>query len=368
MMDFINIADIDPSEDAGGLNLMVKNIIIAQCELGIDSSLLYFKNTRLTVSNKLPSVKYENLFSFIKTIKKNTHYIFHSVYNVKYMLMMFAIRLKGGNYSIHSHGSLSKHCLKKSISKKIYLLFILRFMLIFSKKIIFSNNLEFKNSIISTERKVIYIPNLIDGYPFHNSEYREKTKIIYIGKIDYYYKGIENLIIGISRFFKSHSNYSLDIYGFGNKKNINIDNIDSTETDIHRLLYDIEKYNLGDRVKFKGPILSPEIKIDKLNSSGLFILTSNSEAMPLAISEALSCGLPVIASTQTNMSEYISQYNAGVPCKNTPDDIFTALEFYNDTIVNNYEEYNKNARSCFEQELSSSHLKKYVMGFAKCLE
>ncbi|OWO83343.1 hypothetical protein B5C26_07000 [Photorhabdus luminescens] len=369
MTKIVNIANIDPSEDAGGLNLMVKNIINVQLEIGVKSSLLYFSNPRSKIDQEIISKKYTNIINFTSQINKETHYIFHSVYNVKYILMMLLITMLGSKYSIHAHGSLSKHCLKKSKLKNTIYRLIIYIMLFFAKKIIFSNESECKNSIVKKDNKIMYIPNLIEDpnhAGFASPKHRKLKKIIYIGKIDYYYKGLKELIESLSIFLMVNKDFQVEIYGFGNKKNIDIHNIDDREKDVFRLIKEIERKKLNNNIKYLGPITGPK-KIDILLESGAFILTSNSEAMPLSISEALACSLPVIITKQTNMSLYINNYNAGICCENNIESILMALNSYKDNIIKQHSIYENNARLCFENELSKSKLKKYIYDFLTCI-
>lgn len=364
----INIANIDPSEKAGGLNLMVRNIISTQNKAGIDSILLYFNRPNNELINKENNIKYKNIISFSKMANKNTHFIFHSIYNIKYIFLMLIILLSGSSYSIHSHGSLSKHSINKSWKKKYLYILNIKLMLRFAKKIIFSNKSEYLNSILKNDRKIYYIPNLIPRITESQiEEKKDLKKIIYIGKIDYYYKGIDNLILALFHFLSEHDDYTVDIYGFGNKKNLDINNIDESEKDIVKLLCDIKKHQIESKVKFKGPVTGKN-KVNILRNSGVFILTSNSEAMPLSISEALACGVPVIATKQTNMSEYITSYNAGVICENNSTDIFNALKLYNDKIIPNYKYYEKNALKCYQSELNDIYLDQYIKNYIKCFK
>ncbi|MBO8256015.1 glycosyltransferase [Providencia rettgeri] len=367
MKEIINVANIDPSEKAGGLNLMVKNIVSTQNQLGLSSLLLYFSETRYKDDKiEYPNIKYNGFISFLRGIKRNKHYVFHSIYNKKYIFMMLMIKLLGANYSIHAHGSLSKHCIKKSFLKKSLYLLIIKIMTKMSSFLIFSNKSEHENSIIKKTNRIIYIPNLIPNIePITLT--RDFFRIVYIGKIDYYYKGISQLLIAFSEFIKTNNNFKLELYGFGNKKNIDLNNICSSEQDIIRLKRDVESLNLQNNVKFLGPIIDRE-KINTLCSTGAFILTSNSEAMPLSISEALACGTPVIISKQTNMGNYIKQYGSGIVCDNTPESILDALIAYKSELIPEYNKVSEQATKCFINELSSDQLPKFILELTKCIK
>lgn len=68
----------------------------------------------------------------------------------------------------------------------------------------------------------------------------------------------------------------------------------------------IKKHNLNERVKLLG-VLPREKVFDVLKKSNIFVLTSNWEGFPRSILEAMSCGLPVIASNVGGVQESISE-------------------------------------------------------------
>jgi glycosyltransferase involved in cell wall biosynthesis len=64
------------------------------------------------------------------------------------------------------------------------------------------------------------------------------------------------------------------------------------------------KLGLGERVRFAGTAAPPEIA-DRLRSSDVFVLSSLSENMPLAVLEALCCGVPVAATDVGGVPEAV---------------------------------------------------------------
>jgi len=69
-----------------------------------------------------------------------------------------------------------------------------------------------------------------------------------------------------------------------------------------------EELGLSNIIKFNG---SSENVSDFLNSSDFFLLISNYEGLPLSICEALSCGLPIIASDVGGVRELIQDEESG---------------------------------------------------------
>jgi glycosyltransferase involved in cell wall biosynthesis len=69
---------------------------------------------------------------------------------------------------------------------------------------------------------------------------------------------------------------------------------------------------IGGRVEFSGPARPPEIA-ERLRRSDVFVLSSHSENMPLAVLEALCCGLPVAATDVGGVPEAVGEDGALSP-------------------------------------------------------
>lgn len=91
-------------------------------------------------------------------------------------------------------------------------------------------------------------------------------------------KGYDMLIDAFSIFAKQDEEWTLDIYGEGG--------------DYQSLYNKIVKYNLENRVFLRGN--TDDVK-GKLIESSIYLLSSRWEGMPMAILEALECGVPVIS-------------------------------------------------------------------------
>lgn len=72
-----------------------------------------------------------------------------------------------------------------------------------------------------------------------------------------------------------------------------------------------EELGLADRVVFAGPV-QDDIKLRTFAESGVFILPSHTENMPLSIMEAMSSGLPVVATRVGAIPEMICDGETGL--------------------------------------------------------
>lgn len=87
----------------------------------------------------------------------------------------------------------------------------------------------------------------------------------------------------------------------------------------------ISELNLGGKVILLGDLSSREAVQKKLSTASLFIHISKHEGMPLAILEAMSAGLPVIASNVGGIPEEIDS-SCGILVGNTEKEIAAAIE------------------------------------------
>ena len=81
---------------------------------------------------------------------------------------------------------------------------------------------------------------------------------------------------------------------------------------------------LEGRVRFAGALAPAEVA-DRLRASDVFVLSSRSENLPLAVLEALCCGLPVVATSVGGVSEAVGQDGALVP-SDDPAELARAVE------------------------------------------
>lgn len=173
-------------------------------------------------------------------------------------------------YEYHTSGSKRGGSVFKSIKLQLASLFFL-----ISKKryerIIVLNNTKIK----PTETNVEVIPNPLGFAIPERSASLEHKVAIAVGR--FAYEKNYNMLVKIwSLVTKKRSDWILNIYGEGNYTNL--------ETLAKRL-------DVFEKIKFFKPVNT--IKTEYLNAS-LFLNTSREESFGLAITEAMSCGLPVI--------------------------------------------------------------------------
>lgn len=152
--------------------------------------------------------------------------------------------------------------------------------------------LRFNNSIV--------IKNGIDLSKFQKTrnkpQYRDIFRLVTVARLDIYKKGLDLLVQAISKCKKEGVNIDLDIIGPGE-----LEEIQKLNELIH--LYGVEK---------SIHLLGPRTDINEiLGNYDLFILPSRYEGFGLVIIEAMSAGVPVLASNIDGPSEIISNNKDG---------------------------------------------------------
>ncbi|WP_447018558.1 glycosyltransferase [Shewanella algae] len=296
-------------EASNGIGRLIPEMILMQNKFGsFTSSLLVFEDLYesfdFDVSNYNNIKGKRNFFSGFDLV------IFHGLYFFKFIKIKKILAKLGIPYLIKPHSSLMVSAKKKSYLKKTLAnaLFFNSFVSN-AAGVIYTNTDEKSNSRVLNEKNYIEpngidftifdseilpdIPHLMSGVlePF--------VKFIYLSRIDFSHKGTDILLDALD-LIKSRGEISkihLDIYGKGpsSEENITIERIASLETS---------------NISFKGPIYGVD-KVRAFKKSDVFVLTSRYEGFPMAILEALYCGLPCLVTSGANMNDILSCNDVG---------------------------------------------------------
>lgn len=226
--------------------------------------------------------------------------VIHEVYHKEYLKIGQNLTNNKIPYIIVPHGCLASVAQKKKRIKKII-----------------ANKLFFNKFIKNAVALQCLSKNERDNTKFHSNKFigtngvsiptnkkstfsDDEIKIVYIGRLDYYHKGIDLMLEAINQkkdYFKEN-NCKFYIYGpdYANRRRV-----------VKKL---IEHNNVQDIVTLLDAVSGAE-KEQTLFNSDIFIQTSRFEGMPLGILEALSYGIPCLVTEGTNVGDYIKNYNAG---------------------------------------------------------
>jgi glycosyltransferase involved in cell wall biosynthesis len=144
-------------------------------------------------------------------------------------------------------------------------------------------------------------------------------KISYLGRIDYYQKGLDVLLNSIEILVKQYNISNIKVFLAGS----------DYENSLAILKQKIKSKKLDDYFQFIGS-LHGTIKYDFLYSSDLFVLLSRWEGLPLAALEAIYCGLPIVVSPYTGLENFINKNKCGIVCnldeKQIANNLFNLLQ------------------------------------------
>lgn len=115
-------------------------------------------------------------------------------------------------------------------------------------------------------------------------------KLITVGAVDVAFKGQADVIKALAILKQKNLHFDYDIIGQGNPKVL------------QKL---INKWQLQDRVKIRGPLPHTEV-FKALATADVYVQPSKQEGLPRAVIEAMSMGLPVIGADTGGIPELIA--------------------------------------------------------------
>ena len=159
-------------------------------------------------------------------------------------------------------------------------------------------------------------------------EKKEKNKkLIIIARIDIYHKGLDLAV----KVMKKLPEFTLDIYGDEHRQG-----------EKEKLEKIIEENNISN-VFFRGS--TNNVK-EKLDESGIFIMTSNYEGYPISTIEAMRRGLPIVLRNTFEAAEDIVIDNGVLLEKEWDEDKFVEAVR---KVYDNYEYYSENSKKLGER-------------------
>lgn len=317
-MIILHIANI-ANNPANGVHIAVPKHVRAQASL---AQVLFVNLRNIDV---LGDLQYEykgekNFPNYLPVPFNNPDLVvFHEVNNIDNIKLYRKLLKKHIPYIIVPHGEITRTALKKKwLKKKIaYILLFNRFIKKAAAVQCLSQN-EADESVIA--KKKFIVPNGMDLHeqkPIHTE--REGMKLLYIGRLDPMHKGLDLMIKAVGQIadYMRKNAITLDIYGPNSGMLTTINGY-------------IQEENVGDIAHTHSPIFGKE-KEQAYNDYDVFIQTSRFEGLPMGILEALSYGMPVIATKGTCLMEQIAERNCGYPAGEDTTGIANAIkQAYND--------------------------------------
>ena len=281
---------------SGGPSRSVPMLAKGLAELGVDITLMTIRSENMNIhalegtTAKLkvlePSFSRKEIALYLKEEKFQLIQI-QSLWELPYHKIIKEARKQDIPYIITSRGMLDPWSLSHKKWKKKLAWWLYQRMDVQNSICVFTTGeLEaehVRNLGITTYKSII--PNGIetDGYPCKTSIDGVKKQVLFLSRV-HMQKGIEILIDSWKRVASDFSDWQLLVVGNGE------------EEYIHGLEKKVESLGLDDSVKILPPVFG-DGKTAIYHQSALFCLPSFSESFGMVIAEAMSCGTPVITTT-----------------------------------------------------------------------
>lgn len=220
------------------------------------------------------------------------------------------------NYIIIPRGELTVNAqLRKPLKKKLGNLLLFNSFAKNANAIQYLTEQEKIDSGDRWNKKTLVISNGIDIPAESNkTEINDRIKLVFIGRLSPWQKGLD-LLVEAFGYVKDLllDCCTVEIYG---------PDYDNKRCELEK---NIAEMGLEKVVHFNDGVFGEEKKAI-LTSSDVFLITSRFEGHPIALIEALSYGLPCIATTGSNMRNEVEKYNAGWCADNEALSIADAIE------------------------------------------
>ena len=292
ILSFISSLDLNGGGPSRSVPMLVKGL----AELGVDVTLMTIRSTNMNIhalegtTAKLkvlePSFSRKEIAQYLKSEKFNLIQI-QSMWDWPYHKVMVEARKLGIPYIVTPRGMLEPWSLSQKKWKKKLAWWLYQRNDVQKSVCVFTTakmEADHVGNLGITTRKAV-IPNGIetDSYPCKTSIDVVNKQVLFLSRV-HVKKGIEILFDAWKRIHSEFADWQLFVVGNGEDEYIQ-----SLENRLERL-------GLKDSIRILPPVFGND-KTRIYQESALFCLPSFSENFGLVIAEAMSCGTPVITTT-----------------------------------------------------------------------
>ena len=292
VLSFVSSIDLSSGGPSRSVPMLAKGL----AELGVDITLMAIRSENMNIhalegtSVKLkvisPSFSRREIAKFLADERFELIQI-QSVWEMPYHKVMVEARKLNIPYIVTPRGMLEPWSLSQKKWKKRLAWWLYQRNDVQKSVCVFSTakmEAEHVSALGITTCKAV-IPNGIEtvGYPCKSSIEGVKKQVLFLSRV-HVKKGIELLFEAWKHILPDYVDWQLLVIGNGEAEYI------------HSLENRVENLGLKDCIKILPPVFG-EAKIKVYQESALFCLPSFSENFGMVIAEAMSCGTPVITTT-----------------------------------------------------------------------
>ena len=292
ILSFVSSLDMSSGGPSRSVPMLVKGL----AELGVDITLMTIRSENMNIhalegtTAKLkvlsPSFSRKEIAKYLADERFELIQI-QSVWEMPYHKVILEARKQNIPYIVTPRGMLEPWSLSQKKWKKKLAWWLYQRNDVQKSACVFTTakmEAEHVSNLGITTCKVV-IPNGIetDAYPCKSSVEGVKKQVLFLSRV-HVKKGIELLFEAWKRLHTDYADWQLLVIGNGEAEYI------------HSLENRVESLGLKDSIKILPPVFG-EAKIKVYQESALFCLPSFSENFGMVIAEAMSCGTPVITTT-----------------------------------------------------------------------
>lgn len=292
ILSFVSTLDLSSGGPSRSVPMLVKGL----AELGVDITLMTIRSENMNIhslegtSAKLkvlsPSFSRKEIAKYLADERFELIQI-QSVWEMPYHKVILEARKQNIPYIVTPRGMLEPWSLSQKKWKKKLAWWLYQRNDVQKSACVFTTakmEAEHVSNLGITTCKAV-IPNGIetDAYPCKTSVEGVKKQVLFLSRV-HVKKGIELLFEAWKRLHSDYVDWQLLVIGNGEAEYI------------HSLENRVESLGLKDSIKILPPVFG-EAKIKVYQESALFCLPSFSENFGMVIAEAMSCGTPVITTT-----------------------------------------------------------------------
>ena len=292
VLSFVSSLDLSYGGPSRSVPMLAKGL----AELGVDITLMTIRSENMNIHSLEGTTAKLKVLEPLFSRKEIAKYLaderfeliqIQSVWEMPYHKVMVEARRLGVPYIVTPRGMLEPWSLsQKKWKKKLAWLLYQRNDVQKSACVFTTAKMEADHvSELGITTCKAVIPNGIetDAYPCKSSVDGVKKQVLFLSRV-HVKKGIELLFEAWKRIHSDYADWQLLVIGNGEAEYI------------HSLENRVESLGLKDCIKILPPVFG-EAKIKVYQESALFCLPSFSENFGMAIAEAMSCGTPVITTT-----------------------------------------------------------------------
>ena len=292
ILSFVSSLDMSSGGPSRSVPMLVKGL----AELGVDITLMTIRSENMNIhslegtSAKLkvlsPSFSRKEIAKYLADERFELIQI-QSVWEMPYHKVILEARKQNIPYIVTPRGMLEPWSLSQKKWKKKLAWWLYQRNDVQKSACVFTTakmEAEHVSNLGITTCKAV-IPNGIetDAYPCKSSVEGVKKQVLFLSRV-HVKKGIELLFEAWKRLHSDYADWQLLVIGNGEAEYI------------HGLENKVESLGLKDCIKILPPVFG-EAKIKVYQESALFCLPSFSENFGMVIAESMSCGTPVITTT-----------------------------------------------------------------------